>query len=139
MPIRDYIENSNPKVRLQFYLLGNLIAEQELSKALKKQDVICDRYVYTTRAYQSVAMGREIPAQEVLKPDYIVYTKASWDKVKDRLSKKLVHHPTEVIPFLKKVLKNYPKHLPKKNVIVIDTSKETPEESFARILKAMKI
>ena len=139
LPIREYVESSNPKIRLQFYLLGNLIAEQELSAILKKQHVVCDRYVYSTRAYQGVAMGHEIEAQEVLKPDYVIYTKANWEKVQKRISEKTTHHPTEKIAFLKKVLKKYPKYLPKKNVTTIDTSKETEKESFARIMNAIKI
>ncbi len=139
LPIEKFIKNSLPPVRLQYYRLANAIAEQELGKVLKKQNVVCDRYIYSTLSYQSAAMGEPIKAPGTLKPDFIVYTKANFNVVKKRLSMRKTTDYTEAIPFLKKVLKNYSKYLPKKNLIVIDTSKDNEQESFIKIMSQIKL
>jgi dTMP kinase len=137
--IRKSVDRSDPAVRLAFYKLGNAIGEQFFKNTLKTQHVVCDRYVYSTNAYQSVASKRELNIRANFAPDYVVYTKADWKKVVARLKEKKNPHPTEKIPFLRQVLKKYPKYLPKKNLIEIDTTHENEHQSLARIRNAIQL
>ena len=46
-------KNFNYKYRYYFYLLSVFLSSEKIKKILKKQPVICDRYIYTTLAFHS--------------------------------------------------------------------------------------
>lgn len=45
--------------RFYFYLAGNFLASKEVSEILQKEDVVCDRYIYTTICYH-IAFGNGV-------------------------------------------------------------------------------
>jgi len=48
-PIRGYIsEYASPISRLLYYMAGNIDASINIEKTLREQDVICDRYLFST-------------------------------------------------------------------------------------------
>src|SRR3989344_928106 len=48
-PIRGYIsEHASPISRLLYYMAGNIDASINIEKTLREQDVICDRYLFST-------------------------------------------------------------------------------------------
>lgn len=43
-----------------FFLLNNLLKSNEVSKLLNDEDIILDRYIFSTLAYQTIMLGEDI-------------------------------------------------------------------------------
>ena len=80
---------------LLFFLLNNFLMSNEVSKALKSNDVILDRYIFSTLAYQSIMFGEDFVkkvfdilniTQEILLPEVIVFVKADIETINRRVT-----------------------------------------------------
>ena len=141
LPLRHYADSSSPKIRYQFYQLGNYIANDEISKILKSKDVVVDRYVYGTAAYHSALLnkGLQIP-NDLLLPDKIIYITASFEKIKQRLKERKSVNKYEKLEFLKKVIKRYDSILAdSNNVLKIDTTNMTIDETLGYLKNKLNI
>jgi len=120
---------TSDEIRLQYYLLGNIIASEEIKDILKTNHVICDRYIFSTMADHSVRLGREIRIyHNLLFPDHIVYTKANLKTIEERLLIRDGRIKEGEIEFLDKVAQKMEFLLDNRNVICIDTTHRCPEE-----------
>ncbi|MBS3150129.1 hypothetical protein J4455_05600 [Candidatus Woesearchaeota archaeon] len=145
--IRDIKEKgiiTSDEIRLQYYLLGNIIASEEIKNILKTNHVVCDRYIYSTMADHSVRLEREIRINpNLLFPDYIIYTKANLKIIEERLLMRDGRIKKGEIKFLDKVaqkiefLLRYDNELllGNKNVIYVDTTNRDPEGLVDLIVK----
>jgi dTMP kinase len=77
-----------------FFLLNNVLKSHAISTVFKNEDVIVDRYIFSTLAYQTVMLGEEVVktifdtlniAQSILLPDIIVFVKADAQTINDRI------------------------------------------------------
>lgn len=75
--IRNSIDKiSNFKDRYHFYLASIFLASEQIKEILKKQPVVCDRYIYTTLAFHN-ALGvktRNFKSLDfILAPDIVFF------------------------------------------------------------------
>lgn len=77
-----------------FFLLNNVLKSHAISTVFKNEDVLVDRYIFSTLAYQTVMLGEEVVkaifdtlniAQSILLPDVIVFVKADAQTINDRI------------------------------------------------------
>ena len=87
-PLRAWIDNEASKeLRYQFYRLNNYFEKRELAKLLKKSDVFIDRYVYSTSAFHSASLKRDIRlTSDFIAPKAVVYLTAPWEEIDARLA-----------------------------------------------------
>jgi len=135
-PLRVFANKSVPEVRLHYFLLGNVIASEEIKELLKASHVVCDKYIFSTLAFHQVLLGRKLPWQNVLMPDIIVYTTADIEEVDRRLNSRDSRTIYEERDFLEKVAKEYDEILSNfKNVVRIDTTGRDPAELVEEMIK----
>jgi len=79
---------------LLFFLMNNFLKSHEVSSALESENVILDRYIFSTLAYQTIMLGEDIIkcifdslniAEKVLLPEVIVFVKADAETIKNRI------------------------------------------------------
>jgi len=135
-PARKAADEGSPWARFYFYLSGNCMASDEIKEILKTKSVICDFYVYSTIAFHSVLLERDVSFPGDIKlPDNIVYTTAPFPLIEKRLSERPIRTKYEQMPFLKQVAKKYDQLFEgMHHVIKIDTSQPI-EKSIEQILK----
>ncbi|MCL9776235.1 deoxynucleoside kinase [Vibrio methylphosphonaticus] len=77
-----------------FFLLNNLLKSHEISGALKYEDIILDRYIFSTLAYQTIMLGENIVKnifdtllinKKIRLPDVIVFIKADNETINSRI------------------------------------------------------
>jgi len=77
-----------------FFLMNNFLKSHDVSKALKSGDVILDRYIFSTLAYQTIMLGEETVkkvfdafniTQNILLPEVIVFVKADAETINKRI------------------------------------------------------
>ena len=135
-PFRFIADTCPPIFRYYFYSFGNHITDWELKRLLRNNDVVCDRYIYSTVVYHEVLLNRKLKIQNMALPDKIIYVSADWDVVKKRLPERKVKSRHERFDFLIKVKKKYDKLFSKmKNVIRIDTSKKSVDDIVKYLIK----
>lgn len=134
--IRKFIDTSDDAlIKCFYYMMGNAIASKDIKELLKTTNVIADRYIYTTIAYHSLLLGKDIEApKELLLPDLIIRVTASWEAIEKRIKERKIKNPFEEINHLKKVAEKYDRIFGGlNNVITIDTTNKKPDESLAEI------
>ncbi|WP_354622944.1 deoxynucleoside kinase [Psychromonas sp. MME2] len=79
---------------LLFFLLNNLLKSHEVSGALESGDVVLDRYIFSTLAYQTIILEEDIVkqifdtlkiTQNILLPEVIVFVKADAETINSRI------------------------------------------------------
>jgi deoxyguanosine kinase len=77
-----------------FFLMNNLLKSRDVSEALRSGDIILDRYIFSTLAYQSIMLGEEVVksifdalniGQNIVLPDVIVFVKADAETINNRI------------------------------------------------------
>lgn len=96
--MKSYIGKKDPLTRLAFYFSGNFDASSEISRLLKTNTVVCDRYFYSTLVYYSLYTG-QLPQEvyemtkgllkQIVKPDIIFLLQLDRDTKKARLREKM--------------------------------------------------
>ena len=141
--IRDLRKSiiTSDEIRLQYYLLGNIIASEEVKRVLQTDHVVCDRYIYSTIADHSIRLGRDINIpQSLVFPDYIVYTRSSLRTIEERLLKRDGKIKKGEIEFLDKVAQKMESLLrDRDNVFYLDTTDKNPEELIDLILRNISL
>lgn len=81
---RNYVDrNFSHEDRYYFYLAGIMLASEKIKKILEKDNVVCDRYLYTTLAFHAAVGVKTHNLSElkfILKPDVLFFVDC-----KDRL------------------------------------------------------
>ena len=93
--LRKVIDSSHSKESaLLFFLLNNFLKSNEVSNALESRDVMLDRYIFSTLAYQSIMLGENVVkqlfdtlniTQKIRLPDVIVFVKADAETINSRI------------------------------------------------------
>ena len=136
IPFRKIADKSPYVFRYLYYLIGNYVAQWELRKILKYKSVVCDWYVYSTVAYHSVLLKRDLTIPSILLPDLLIYLEADMNEVASRLNKRTVVSKFENINFLSDVKKKYSKRLLNiQNKYIIDTSSKPIGTTLQEILQ----
>ncbi|HAS3129241.1 deoxynucleoside kinase [Vibrio parahaemolyticus] len=77
-----------------FFLLNNLLKSNEVSKVLNDEDIILDRYVFSTLAYQIIMLEEDIVKnifdtlkiyKKILLPEVIIFVKADIETINNRI------------------------------------------------------
>ncbi|OBU29491.1 deoxynucleoside kinase [Photobacterium kishitanii] len=95
LELRKVIDSYQSKESaLLFFLLNNFLKSHEVSKVLESRDVILDRYIFSTLAYQVIMLGEDVVkqlfdtlkiTQNILLPDVIVFVKADAETINNRI------------------------------------------------------
>jgi deoxyguanosine kinase len=95
LALRKVIDSYESKESaLLFFLMNNFLKSHEVSGALNSGDVILDRYIFSTLAYQTIMLGENIVkclfdtlniAEKLLLPEVIVFVKADAETIKNRI------------------------------------------------------
>ena len=116
----------------------------KISRELKKSGIIIDRYAYSVPAlFFAHTKKKKSIAENILIPDYVIYCYANKkilrDRINERLKNKIYQHEEDLKKY-KRLCKRYRQLVRfKKDVIKINTSKKSTEESVNKILKTMKL
>lgn len=86
---------SQKRVHFYFFLLNNLLKSNEVSKVLNDEDIILDRYIFSTLAYQTIMLGEDIVKKnflthlelikKILLPEVIIFVKADIETINNRI------------------------------------------------------
>lgn len=77
-----------------FFLLNNFLRSHTVSGAIKSQDVVVDRYIFSTLAYQTIMLGEKLVknifdtlniSQNILLPEVIIFVKADAETINSRI------------------------------------------------------
>lgn len=77
-----------------FFLLNNFLRSHIVSGAIKSQDVVVDRYIFSTLAYQTIMLGEKLVknifdtlniSQNILLPEVIIFVKADAETINSRI------------------------------------------------------
>lgn len=95
LELRKVIDSYQSKESaLLYFLMNNYLKSHEVSEALESGDVILDRYLFSTLAYQTIILDEDIVknifdilnvAQNILLPDIIVFVKADAETINSRI------------------------------------------------------
>ncbi|TOD39189.1 thymidylate kinase, partial [Vibrio parahaemolyticus] len=75
-------------------MLNNLLKSNEVSKVLNDEDIILDRYIFSTLAYQTIMLGEDIVKnifdtlrinKKILLPEVIIFVKADIETINNRI------------------------------------------------------
>jgi len=136
--LRDFANKSVPEVRFHYFLLGNVIASEEIKELLKTSHVVCDKYIFSTLSFHQVLLGRKLSSQNILMPDIIFYTTADIDEVDRRLNARDSRTIYEKRDFLEKVNKEYSEIFSNfQNVVRINTTRRNPAELVEEIVRIL--
>lgn len=136
LPFRKIADKSPYKLRYIYYLLGNYIAQLEIKSLLKHTTVVCDWYIFSTVAYHSVLLKRQLRIPNIFMPSMVVYLGASISQISSRLAKRATNSKFENLDFLEKVKLRYEELISgQNNVIKVDTTDKTVEVSVKQILE----
>ncbi len=122
--LKNFMDRHAPiKIRCIYYLAGNWLSSLILPFYIRKTTVFCDWYYFSTIAYHSVLMKKNLKEPKLLKPDVVIYLSADWEVVEKRLSERKEKSKYENMEFLKKVDIKYREMLEDfQKVIYVDTS-----------------
>jgi thymidylate kinase len=138
-PLREFIESSSAKVRYNYFRLGNYITSEELKGLLKKTAIVMDRYIYSTAAYHSVTLGKDLSlTKDLILPDYVIYVNASMAKIKERLEEREINTKYEDLSLLEQATTKFQGLLEESNTLHVDTTDRTPEESVQFVIDHLK-
>lgn len=93
--LRKVIDSYQSKeTALLFFLMNNFLKSHEVSRALESGDVILDRYIFSTLAYQTIMLEEDTVkkifdtlkiAKNILLPEVIVFVKADAETINSRI------------------------------------------------------
>ncbi len=93
--LRELIDsNQSKESALLFFMLNNFLKSYEVAQARESGDVILDRYIFSTLAYQTILIGEERVKvifealdvkNNILLPDAIVFVKADAKTINNRI------------------------------------------------------
>ena len=144
-PYREYFDSLDNETNLAYYLTSNHIVDYQIGEHLSSNNsvCVCDRYYYTTVAYHSVKLNKNI--DYILqgmqnKPDKIYYLTANISELKERISVgNLISDRFHDVKYLEKVKKKYEEIFTNiKNVVEVDTTGRSEQEVFGEIADDLK-
>lgn len=89
--------NKSKESALLFFLLNNFLRSEEVKKEQKFDDIVFDRYIFSTLAYQSIILDEERVKKifealrvtnKLLLPDVIVFVKADLETINRRIGER---------------------------------------------------
>jgi len=142
-------EGMDPIEAVLLFALDRYVHVKEIKRLVREgYVVISDRYYYSSIAYQGALLGREfeeyiIKVHEpfIYEPDIAILLDAPPDVALKRIegSKRSHKEIYENIELQKKIRENYLRLATKmKNFVIIDTTKNAPEETFKETLVAIE-
>jgi dTMP kinase len=137
-PLRNTADSSPYYTRYLYYLIGNYIAQREIRKLLTHTGVVCDWYVYSTIAYHSVLLNKQLRIPTILIPDKLFYLYATTEQISKRLNERGSQSKFENLAFLERVKHKYEElleHCP--NVVRIDTTNKPVHITVNELLQKM--
>lgn len=139
LPLRKIADNSPYFIRYLYYLLGNFIAQREIRALLNRSSVVCDWYVFSTIAYHSVLLNKQLRVPTILIPDKLIYLYATTEQIRTRLNARNVQNKFEDLDFLEQVKQKYEElfeHYP--NIIRIDTTNKSISITVNELLQKIE-
>lgn len=95
LELRKVIDSYQSKESaLLYFLMNNFLKSREISGALESGDVILDRYIFSTLAYQIIMLEKDVVknifdtlniAKNILLPEVIVFVKADAETINNRI------------------------------------------------------
>ena len=140
--VRDQIDRSaDISARFLFYLAGVVQASVEIADLLKKQSVVCDRYLLTTVCYHRVVGAKiDIPDfvfASILQPDHTFLIICDDAKRKQRMKIRGLSYNDEKEGYFQiatKFLAEYRRY----SLIEIDNSDNDPQIAVEKIVDFLK-
>ncbi|MCG3884964.1 deoxynucleoside kinase [Photobacterium leiognathi] len=92
--LRKIIDSYESKESALLFFLNNLLKSNEVSKVLNDEDVILDRYIFSTLAYQIIMFGEDVVKnifdtlrinKKILLPEVIIFVKADMETISNRI------------------------------------------------------
>ncbi|ACX72871.1 thymidylate kinase [Methanocaldococcus vulcanius M7] len=113
---------------------------KKIKEELRYRDVVCDRYLYSSIAYQSVAGVDEDFIRSInryaLKPDLVFLLICDIETALKRINTKDIFEKKE---FLEKVQEKYLDLAKKEGFVIIDTTDRTVEDVYSEVFKTVKL
>lgn len=143
-PFRKYFDSLGNEENFAYYLTGNHAVDLKISHLRKKRIVIADRHFFSTVAYHSPKLGKNI--DYILKgmknvPDIIYYFTATIAELEKRTHKSgKVNERFHGARYWKEVEAHYQRifeHYPQ--VRIVDTTGKTLEQVYQFILKDIRL
>jgi thymidylate kinase len=126
---------------LEFYLGLNTKFTQENERVLQKQPVIVEPY-FTSTVASSILSGTGITTSphHIIQPDFQIYLRPTdWEEIERRLVERGEERKAhENIPYLQKLSQLYTAMLTQGNVLTIDATKLSVEETLDLAEKEVK-
>lgn len=138
---RAIVENGKPFLRFLFYLVATIHSSIVISKVLKKDSVVCDRYIHSTLAHHIVYWNKLVEKISpkvfpIKKPHFVFYLYSRGDVRDQRVSQRRTNKPKDLdSQSLQKVHEAF---LGFKDVIPIDTSDMFVEDVVNLIVKKLE-
>lgn len=141
---RSYITTCSSEMQYGYYLAGNFVMSSYIKAKLEQGvSIFCDRYIYSTIAYFSVLLGKDLLVPDgLLKPNTVIYLETDEQVRSSRLQSRGIdafHEKSSEISLKEKY--QYERILSSSylNLFVIDTSSTIPEEVAQHIKDMLKI
>jgi len=139
LPFREKFDNLDDEISFAFYIIGNHIIDSQISESRKTRNVIVDRFFFSTIAYHSVKLGRNLDSflNEMKNiPDKIYYLTGQIEEINKRTQKKGLKSNELYSPtFFKEFIRNYDRVLSRySNIVIIDTTYNSIEEAYRIVL-----
>ncbi len=143
IPYRKHFDSLDNETNLSYYITANHVLDCQIGDYLSKQNVVCDRYYFTTIAYHSAKLERNIDyllKEMKTTPNKIYYLTGEVTVLNARAEKTgLKNDRFHGIDLWKKVEFNYNKLFKRfSNVVKIDTTNKTEEEVLQIVLNDLK-
>jgi len=138
---RAIVENRNSFFRFLFYVVATIHSSFIISRILKRDSVVCDRYIYSTLAHHIVYWNKLIKklSPKVLpikKPHYVFYLYSRGDVRDQRVFQRRANKPKDLdSQSLQKVHEAF---LGFEDVIPIDTSDMLVEDVVNLIVRKLE-
>lgn len=138
---RHLVENTHPTIRFFYYVLANQFASFDIRKLLRKKPVICDRFIYSTKAHHIIygcRISRFFPLQLIAnkQPDLVYYLTVSQRERERRISGRKKNNKkdfdSKTLEKVDKVFRSLP------GMIEIDTTNLNAEEVSDAILLTIR-
>lgn len=139
-PLATYAHDASPEIRYHYFLLGNYISAREIQKLLVTDDVVVDQYIYSTIAFHSILMNRDLMVpDDILMPDHVIHLTAPFEEIEERLNSRSTRNKYEASEFLKKVYQKYVDIFAKnQGVLMINTGEQDLSETCGLIEKHVR-
>ena len=130
---RKMADRSSPQIRYLYYSLGNLITTLALKTLYRNKIIICEWYAFSTSAYHSVLLGKDLNLPKIIiLPNLVIFLTCNMEEIKERLLLRKETNKYEQLSFLEKVRKQYPRLFKLYNnipVLTYDTGIKSSEQT----------